>query len=369
MALRIAILLVGLVAASAEVAPAANARPALRLRGGISSAQPVVSARGVLSAPKGGSELIASGKGGFDFGLLIVFAGWYLGNYYYTLNNKLALKAAGGATGFPMTIGFLQMFIGSLYALFAWAAPDMRTLPTVTKDDIMGMLPVAACAAGAHVSSIFSMNLGAVSFAQIVKAAEPAFAALLGVTLYGKSVSQAKWLCLVPVIGGICIASIEELKGGEFSFAALGAACIANLFAAFRANENKKLMDTEGLKDRIGSTGNQFALTTLLGTLTVFPFFLLTEAKKFGTFMELFKTVPALRNNLITSGLYFYLYNELSTITIKKTSATTQSVANTAKRAIVIVGVAIALGEALPFVKLLGCGVCIGGVLLYSLAK
>jgi solute carrier family 35, member E1 len=38
--------------------------------------------------------------------------------------------------------------------------------------------------------------------------------------------------------------------------------------------------------------------------------------------------VPALRNNLITSGLYFYLYNELSTITIKKTSATTQSVAS-----------------------------------------
>jgi hypothetical protein len=35
-------------------------------------------------------------------------------------------------------------------------------------------------------------------------------------------------------------------------------------------------------------------------------------------------------------------YNELSTITIKKTSATTQSVANTAKRAIVIVGSAIA---------------------------
>lgn len=44
-----------------------------------------------------------------------------------------------------------------------------------------------------------------------------------------------------------------------------------------------------------------------------------------------FAQVPALRNNLITSGLYFYLYNELSTITIKKTSATTQSVANTAK--------------------------------------
>jgi solute carrier family 35 protein E1 len=85
--------------------------------------------------------------------------------------------------------------------------------------------------------------------------------------------------------------------------------------------------------------------------------------------MELMKTSSVLRNNLITSGLYFYLYNELSTLTIKKTSATTQSVANTAKRVIVIVGVAIALGESLEPVKMLGCAIGIGGVLLYSLAK
>ena len=77
----------------------------------------------------------------------------------------------------------------------------------------------------------------------------------------------------------------------------------------------------------------------------------------------------ALKSNLITSGLYFYLYNELSTITIKKTSATTMSVANTAKRVIVIIGVALALGESLPFMKLLGCSIGIGGVLLYSLVK
>ena len=31
------------------------------------------------------------------------------------------------------------------------------------------------------------------------QAAEPAFAALLGVTLYGKTLSMNKWLCLIPV--------------------------------------------------------------------------------------------------------------------------------------------------------------------------
>jgi len=356
---------VALCALSASAELVAPSLPTLKLRGGARPASALVTAR---SVPSGKGELVAdSGMiGGVDVGLLACFAGWYLGNYYYTLNNKYALKAAGGATGFPVTIGFAQFVIGSLYALFLWLAPDARALPATTMDDLMKIVPVAGCAAGAHLSSIFSMNLGAVSFAQIVKAAEPAFAALLGVTLYGKTVSKAKWLCLIPVIGGVCLASIKEL---DFSVAALLSACIANVFAAFRANENKKLMDTEGLSDRIGSTGNQFALSTLIGALTLLPVWLVTEASRFGDFMTLFKESDVLRSNLLTSGLYFYLYNELSTITIKKTSATTQSVANTAKRVIVIVGVAIALGESLEPIKLLGCSIGIGGVLLYSLVK
>jgi len=345
-------------------ATAELSRPALRLRGG--AVESLVARRSPAQQLVAAKPEEAPAKAGIDFGLLAAFAGWYVGNYYYTLNNKLALKAAGGATGFPVTIGFMQLLIGSVYALFLWLAPDCRPLPEVSMDDVMKVLPVAACAAGAHLASIFSMNLGAVSFAQIVKASEPAFAAIVGTTLYGKSISQAKWLCLIPVIGGVCLASIKEL---DFSVWALLAACIANVFAAFRSNENKKLMDSAGLADRIGSVGNQFALTTLLGALCVLPVFLLTEGSKLGEFMELFKTSSILKSNLLTSGLYFYLYNELSTLTIKKTSATTQSVANTAKRVIVIVGVAIALGESLEPVKMLGCGIGIAGVLAYSLVK
>ena len=68
----------------------------------------------------------------------------YVGNYYYTLNNKLALKAAGGATGFPVTIGFMQLLIGSVYALFLWLAPDCRPLPQVSMDDVMKVRPLSS---------------------------------------------------------------------------------------------------------------------------------------------------------------------------------------------------------------------------------
>ena len=142
---------------------------------------------------------------------------------------------------------------------------------------------------------------------------------------------------------------------------------MANLFAAFKANENKKLMETPGIRERLGGVGNQFALTTILAFLISLPFLVAKEGAKFGEFVELFKTNGVVSSNLITSGLYFYLYNELATLTIKKTSATTQSVANTAKRVIVIVGSALAFGESLEAMKMLGCFICIGGVFAYSL--
>jgi len=299
-----------------------------------------------------------------DVPLTIYFAGWYLLNYLYNITNKLALKAAGGKTGFPMTISSLQMGVGSLYALFLWIAPDGRTKPKVTMQDIISMLPVAFCSMGAHSASVFAMSAGAVSFTQIVKASEPAFAAVLSQFVYKKPISKRKWLCLPIVIGGVILASVKEL---DFAWAALFSACIANMFAAVKGNENKKLMTTPGIKDRIGSVGNQFALTTILAFLFSVPIFIAQEGSKWSSFVNLYKTNPAVSYNLVASGLYWFFYNELATLTIKKTSAVTSSVANTAKRVIVIVGVALVLGESLDPIKLLGCSIGIGGVLLYSI--
>ena len=46
-------------------------------------------------------------------------------------------------------------------------------------------------------------------------------------------------------------------------------------FAAFKGNEIKKLLETPGLKDRIGGAGNQFALMTIVSLMTSIPLMLL----------------------------------------------------------------------------------------------
>lgn len=50
----------------------------------------------------------------------------------------------------------------------------------------------------------------------------------------------------------------------DFTVGGLVGALVANVFAAFKGNESKKLMDSDpALKGRIGGTGNQFAIMTM----------------------------------------------------------------------------------------------------------
>lgn len=304
-----------------------------------------------------------------DIPLLTYFAFWYLGNYYYNIQNKNAANATGGSD-FAMTIATAQLAVGVVYALFLWVAPDARKAPKITVGDFVKMIPAGVCSAGAHAASVFSLAAGGVAFGQIVKAAEPAFAAVIGTFVYGKKISIYKWLCLFPIIGGVCLAALKQNNDGsfelDFTVGGLVGALIANAFAAFKGNESKKLMETPGIKERIGSVGNQFAIMTIIALLTSIPLAFFKEGPRIQEFVLAFQTKPAVYQNVILSGLTFYGYNELATMTLTKISAVTQSVANTAKRVVVIVGSAIVFNESISGLKAIGCAICIGGVFLDS---
>jgi len=305
-----------------------------------------------------------------DIGLLIYLAFWYLGNYYYNIQNKNASNASGGST-FAMTIATAQLGIGVIYAVFLWVAPDARKPPQITASDFLKMIPAGVCSAGAHAASVFSLAAGGVAFGQIVKAAEPAFAAVIGTFVYGKKISIYKWLCLIPIIGGVVLAALKQLPDGrielDFTWGSLIGALVANAFAAFKGNESKKLIDDKEFNARVGTVGNQFALMTIVSFIVSVPLMFFREGPKLHEFVTLFKTKEAVWTNVIYSGLTFYGYNELATMTLKKISAVSNSVANTAKRVVVIVGSAIVFKEDISTLKAAGCFICIAGVFLDSI--
>jgi solute carrier family 35 protein E1 len=305
-----------------------------------------------------------------DLPLLFYFAAWYLGNYYYNIQNKTAAIAAGGSDC-AMIMATIQLAVGAVYALFLWIAPDARKAPKMTFSDFVKLLPCAACTAGAHAASVFCLSAGGVAFAQIVKAAEPVFTAVISTVFYGKKISIYKWMCLVPIIGGVVMSALKQLPDGsfemDFTTASLIGALIANAFAAIRGCENKKLLETAGLKERIGGAGNQFAVMILASLVMLLPLAWLKERHLFDEFWQKFNTDKILYNNLILSGLTFYGYNEVATMTLTRISAAAQSVANTAKRVVVIVACAVIFNEDFSGIKPYGCAICIGGVFLDSI--
>merc|ERR1719478_1115855 len=121
--------------------------------------------------------------------------------------------------------------------------------------------------------------------------------------------------------------------------------------------------------------GNAYAITTLWATVMVAPtMFISGEYARWGELKVIIDadgkpgTGGKFMYNVIMSGLTFYLYNEVSTMALKSLSGVSHSVANTAKRAVVIIGSAIAFGEDMGFEKSLGCSIAIGGTFLYAIA-
>jgi solute carrier family 35 protein E1 len=183
----------------------------------------------------------------------------------------------------------------------------------------------------------------------------------------------------------------------DFTWGGLLGAVVANVFASFKGLENSRLLHDPDLKARIGGAGNQFALMTIISLLTSIPLMIFREGDLIMKFWTAFnggmqtlstaslkgadldkitksnllvgeynKISKKIFENVILSGLTFYGYNEVSTMTLTKVSAVTNSVANTAKRVVVIVGCAIVFKEDFSGLKPYGCAICMLGVGLYS---
>jgi solute carrier family 35 protein E1 len=147
---------------------------------------------------------------------------------------------------------------------------------------------------------------------------------------------------------------------------ALVGAVIANIFSAFKGAENKKIIETPQLNDRIGSISNQYAIMNIISFTLSVPIMVLLEGYNINEFYEIMLNNNIASQNVILSGLTFYGYNELSTITLKKLSAVNQSVAKTAYRVIIIIGSSLVFNEPITNLKAVGCVLCIGGVFVDS---
>jgi solute carrier family 35 protein E1 len=318
----------------------------------------------VAEAPKKGL------LGGIDFKLVSYLAVWYLGNIYYNIYNKRACIALGknlhGHSNAHWALSAIQLLVGVLFVIPLWVT-GIRKAPQLTLDNWKELSPVGFWACLAHAFSVLALGAGAVSFGQIVKAGEPVFAAATNALLLKDIDHPLVYAALLPIIGGVGLASLKELS---FTWTALIAASLANQAAALKNVVSKGVMGKQWAKS-LGSE-NQYSVVTILALLFTIPLVLAFDAKDavavYNQVIAAGTGKDVLKYSAL-SGLTFYIYNEASFMALAQLSPVTHSVANTLKRVVIIVASCIVFRTPMSLLGGIGSGIAVAGTLLYSLAK
>ena len=242
------------------------------------------------------------------------FALWYLFNIGYNIYNKQALNLLD----YPWTIATLQMATGIAYFLPLWAL-GLRKAPKLSFDELKTLLPIALCHTGVHVGAVIALGAGAVSFAHIVKASEPVVTCVLNALFLGEILPLNVYLTLLPIIGGVAIASMKELS---FTWLALASAMLSNVSSSARGVLSKKTMSGKKMGENLDAQ-NLYAVLTAMSTAILIPMMLAVEGTGFfGAFGKLVAngshTNKSLAMLLGLGGATYYAYNEVAFLALGK---------------------------------------------------
>jgi solute carrier family 35 protein E1 len=241
---------------------------------------------------------------------------------------------------------------------------------------LRALLPVTVLHLIGHVAGCASYNFSSISFMQIVKAAEPVVSVLTLTALYGQRFSRGIWLSLIPIVAGVGVVSATEVN---FAWAGFGAAMISNLAFVFRNIKSKQAQRDIGLQGI-----NLYAWMSILGTALLLPVTLLIEGSSATAALQAatarFPTsgaVPFLWFGasagfipfLLTGGLFYHLYNQVSYMALTGISPLTYSICNTVKRVVVILAGIAVFRNPIPPINAVASAVAVAGTWFYSQAE
>jgi len=299
--------------------------------------------------------------------LFALVVAWYGGNTMYNIYNKKATNMIHA----HWFVAAAQLIVGMLWSAVVWAT-GIRKTPSLTANDIVACVPIGLCAMVAHGGSVLAMGVGAVSFAQIVKACEPVFAAAVGFLVPPMDIKPPlAYLMLVVIVSGVGLACVKEGKGVDINTEALAYASLANVAAALKGKLGGSVTKSlKGDKKKNMDSANVYAVMNILSFLFTVPVVVMTElptlAKEWDIAVAEHGAGPLL-TNIALSGFFFYIYNEFAFAFTAHVGAVTSSVLNTAKRVIIIVVSSILFKEAMERNTVLGSAIAISGTFLYSI--
>ena len=298
--------------------------------------------------------------------LTALFGLWYFLNVAYNIGNKLVL------TAFPMpwTAATWELFFGFPYVFLLWTS-GIRKAPKLSWKAIRLLAPSGFFLAGTHVGGVISFGAGAISFTHVIKATEPVWSALISAVFFREYLKWPVYATLIPIIGGVSLASITELS---FTWMSFTAALLSAVASAAKAIISKKVMDRpEPLGENL-TASNQFAVLSILGFLFILPVSLVLEgpgraAAAWSAALAKGYTNAHMLKLLSVSGFLYYLYNEVAFLALSEVAPVTHAVTNTVKRVVIILVSVLFFRTPISPLGIIGSSLAILGATAYSLAK
>lgn len=298
-----------------------------------------------------------------NYAIACLFALWYFLSVGFNIYSKKALNIA---PSLAWTTAALQMAGGLLAYVFPIWLSGLRRAPRLSRDEVRRLLPVALLHSLVHIGGVVSMGAGAVSFTYIVKASEPAVSAAI-FALSGDFLYWTVYLTLIPIIGGVGLASVSELS---FTWKSFNYAMLSNLASASRGIVGKKTID-----QRLGQNMtpiNLYAVLTILSSLFLIPLALLMEGNVLIPTLRQLRASQQLSPWLLQTFLaavFYYAYNEVAFLCLDNVSPVSHAIANTVKRVFIIISSMLVFGNKMTVQGIVGSILAIGGVFVYSLEK
>jgi solute carrier family 35 protein E1 len=293
-----------------------------------------------------------------ELGLL--FGLWYLFNIYFNIYNKQVLKVFH----YSLTVSAAQFAVGSVIVILMWAL-NLYKRPKITGAQLAVIFPLAIVHMLGNLFTNMSLGKVSVSFTHTIKAMEPFFSVVLSAMFLGEIPSLWVVGSLLPIVGGVGLASMSEVS---FNWAGFWSAMASNLTNQSRNVLSKKLMvKKEDSLDNI----TIFSIITLMSFMLLAPVTIFMEGVKFtpAYLQSAGLNVKQVYTWFILAALSFHAYQQVSYMILQRVSPVTHSVGNCVKRVVVIVSSVIFFKTPVSMINALGTGIALVGVFLYSRVK
>ncbi|KAL3618053.1 hypothetical protein CASFOL_038374 [Castilleja foliolosa] len=340
----------------------------LKQNGWVSSPNPGVpepESDGVLvrAAPEsvGGPEESPKSKPFADTLVLgTLFGLWYLFNIYFNIYNKQVLKAFH----YPMTVTLVQFAVGTVLVTTMWTL-NLYKRPKISGAQLVAILPLALVHTLGNLFTNMSLGKVAVSFTHTIKAMEPFFSVVLSAMFLGEFPTLWVVSSLVPIVGGVGLASMTE---ASFNWPGFWSAMASNL-----TNQSRNVLSKKFMVKKEESLDNitLFSIITIMSFFLMAPAAILTEGIKFtpSSLQAAGVNVNQLYSRSLIAALCFHAYQQVSYMILQRVSPVTHSVGNCVKRVVVIVTSVIFFRTPVSPINSLGTGIALAGVFLYSRVK